>query len=359
MPQLRSEIYQERAYVGASRRADRDINARVQSARLASELHKKRTGRHLRITEGIVRRGELYEEVTANQVDSSLFKAEPKERKPDMERQNDINKLFAQAFPQANLQAQQLLCSLDRQAERFQTISESAEASMANIMPHFDTFESVFETELAITNFDLLASAPDNHDLNVLPPPSDPLVAPLPDNTVFARSIERVSQNDGGFADMLQWQPDDCNRDIIPRDVSNAMDRQPDTLIPEASILTIDRPKLEEQQLGTTYGKGQDRRDSVHTCFASQTSERKRDEEGQSENGLLVNFNKSEIQCYTPSYYSACSSEVTMSGCLMHASEAFGSLQILKTLKELRDLGDRLQGTVSEQLRTLRDNLDA
>ncbi|KAI8671116.1 hypothetical protein NCS57_00585500 [Fusarium keratoplasticum] len=53
---------QERAYIAASRRADRSIEARVQSARNASDIHKKRTGKAFRITEEIVMKEEMYEE---------------------------------------------------------------------------------------------------------------------------------------------------------------------------------------------------------------------------------------------------------------------------------------------------------
>lgn len=51
-----------RAYIAASRRTDRSIEARVESANRASEVHKKRTGRRLRITEDAVAREEMYEE---------------------------------------------------------------------------------------------------------------------------------------------------------------------------------------------------------------------------------------------------------------------------------------------------------
>ncbi len=39
------EENQERAYIAASRRTDRTIEARLPSAKIASDLHKKRTGR--------------------------------------------------------------------------------------------------------------------------------------------------------------------------------------------------------------------------------------------------------------------------------------------------------------------------
>ncbi|KAK3321624.1 hypothetical protein B0H66DRAFT_176642 [Apodospora peruviana] len=53
---------QERAYIAASRRGDRSIEARVASARQASDIHKRRTGKGFRITEQIVQQEEMYEE---------------------------------------------------------------------------------------------------------------------------------------------------------------------------------------------------------------------------------------------------------------------------------------------------------
>lgn len=53
-----------RAYIAASRRTDRGLNARMQSARRASEIHQKRTGRALRVTEAEVLNEALYEEIT-------------------------------------------------------------------------------------------------------------------------------------------------------------------------------------------------------------------------------------------------------------------------------------------------------
>ncbi|QPH01587.1 hypothetical protein C2857_005790 [Epichloe festucae Fl1] len=58
----RRDENQERAYIAASRRTDRSIEARLQSAHKASELHKKRTGKSLHITEQIVFNDETYEE---------------------------------------------------------------------------------------------------------------------------------------------------------------------------------------------------------------------------------------------------------------------------------------------------------
>ncbi|KAF2666565.1 hypothetical protein BT63DRAFT_311553 [Microthyrium microscopicum] len=56
------EENQERAYIAASRRSDRSIEARLESARRASEIHKRRVGRALRVTEEAVLNEEMYEE---------------------------------------------------------------------------------------------------------------------------------------------------------------------------------------------------------------------------------------------------------------------------------------------------------
>ncbi|TKA82117.1 hypothetical protein B0A55_01816 [Friedmanniomyces simplex] len=56
------EENQERAYIAASRRSDRSLEARVESARRASEIHKRQTGRSLRVTEQDVINEEMYEE---------------------------------------------------------------------------------------------------------------------------------------------------------------------------------------------------------------------------------------------------------------------------------------------------------
>ncbi|KAI5806350.1 hypothetical protein EDC01DRAFT_598839, partial [Geopyxis carbonaria] len=56
------EENQERSYIAASRRSDRSLEARVESARRASEIHKRRTGRGLRVTEADVLNEEMYEE---------------------------------------------------------------------------------------------------------------------------------------------------------------------------------------------------------------------------------------------------------------------------------------------------------
>ena len=55
-------ILDPRAYIAASRRSDRSLEARIQSARRASEIHKARTGRSLKVTEQDVLNEEMYDE---------------------------------------------------------------------------------------------------------------------------------------------------------------------------------------------------------------------------------------------------------------------------------------------------------
>ncbi|KAG5926805.1 hypothetical protein E4U42_002942 [Claviceps africana] len=120
------EENQERAYIAASRRADRSIEARVQSARMASEIHRKRTGKGFRITEDIVLQEEMYEEEDEDLPRSyRLLSASMETQSPEMNsrldaylsnkvamsqmlaktndewRQNAVNKLFAASFPNA------------------------------------------------------------------------------------------------------------------------------------------------------------------------------------------------------------------------------------------------------------------
>ncbi|KAJ3490943.1 hypothetical protein NLG97_g5687 [Lecanicillium saksenae] len=126
------EENQERAYIAASRRTDRSLEARVQSARMASEIHKRRTGKSFRISEEIVMKEEMYEEedddlprsyrilgpnlqtnsadmnyrveaYLSNKVAMSAMLARTNEEW----RQNEINQRFAQMFPQhANFDSQ-------------------------------------------------------------------------------------------------------------------------------------------------------------------------------------------------------------------------------------------------------------
>ncbi|CCF42131.1 hypothetical protein CH063_12210 [Colletotrichum higginsianum] len=128
------EENQERAYIAASRRADRSIEARVQSAKMASEIHKKRTGKGFKISEAIVQAEEMYEEEEDDMPRSyRMLAAHLQTGSPEFDyrvnaflanrvamasmvaglrneewAQNPINKMFAEQFPNANKQAQAL-----------------------------------------------------------------------------------------------------------------------------------------------------------------------------------------------------------------------------------------------------------
>lgn len=120
------EENQERAYIAASRRVDRSIEARVQSAKMASEIHKKRTGKGFKISEEIVMKEEMYEEedddlprhyrgLAAHLQTSS---ADMNNRltayitnqvaMASLARQQEINRMFAEQFPNASQISQQL-----------------------------------------------------------------------------------------------------------------------------------------------------------------------------------------------------------------------------------------------------------
>jgi hypothetical protein len=124
------EENQERAYIAASRRADRSLEARVQSAKMASEIHRKRTGRGLKVSEEIVLKEEMYEEMeddipraykylTAHlQTGSSELNrrvndfVSSKTALASQARYNHVNKLFGEAFPHAASYSQQMHSSL-------------------------------------------------------------------------------------------------------------------------------------------------------------------------------------------------------------------------------------------------------
>ncbi|OTA53902.1 hypothetical protein K449DRAFT_439849 [Hypoxylon sp. EC38] len=113
------EENQERAYIAASRRADRSLEARVQSARQASEIHRRRTGRGLKVSEEIVLKEEMYEEeeddlprqykyLTAHlQTNSNDMNHRvnayitTQAAMATMARYNEVNRLFSESFPAA------------------------------------------------------------------------------------------------------------------------------------------------------------------------------------------------------------------------------------------------------------------
>ncbi|AEO68054.1 uncharacterized protein THITE_2117375 [Thermothielavioides terrestris NRRL 8126] len=102
------EENQERAYIAASRRADRDIEHRIRSALKASECRKKRTGRGLKITREAVLGDEQYE---SDDDDSTACRFPiPAASNPSQaatanraDRYAEVDALFAQHFPHVQL----------------------------------------------------------------------------------------------------------------------------------------------------------------------------------------------------------------------------------------------------------------
>jgi len=116
-----SQRHKERAYIAASRRKDRSLEARFQSALQASKIHGSRTGKRLRVSKEVVANEEEYEEeeiqlhshrATFPNIHAAPFhksfnvvtKRGCKKRFPsDAEwRTNLVNKLFATYFPKFN-----------------------------------------------------------------------------------------------------------------------------------------------------------------------------------------------------------------------------------------------------------------
>lgn len=124
------EENQERAYIAASRRADRSLEARVQSAKMASEIHRRRTGRGLKVSEEIVVKEEMYEEEEDDLPRHYKYlTAHLQTNSPDMNskvnayitthaamatmaRYNEVNRLFSESFPSAMTHQQQLSTSM-------------------------------------------------------------------------------------------------------------------------------------------------------------------------------------------------------------------------------------------------------
>lgn len=108
--------------MAASRRNDRSLEARILSAQMASSIHKKRTGKGLRITKEIVLNDEMYEEDDGNLqrfcharkirgaalYDSRIYAtASGQVALKEAWKDNSIDIQFAQAFPNATALARQ------------------------------------------------------------------------------------------------------------------------------------------------------------------------------------------------------------------------------------------------------------
>ncbi|KAK3347897.1 hypothetical protein B0H65DRAFT_507880 [Neurospora tetraspora] len=93
------EANQERAYVAASRRSDRSLEARLQSARLASEIHKKRTGKGFKITTEAVLNDAMYEEEEEPRTARLPYATGNFQNFALEQHYQRVNAQFAEAFP--------------------------------------------------------------------------------------------------------------------------------------------------------------------------------------------------------------------------------------------------------------------
>ncbi|KAK3319845.1 hypothetical protein B0T19DRAFT_273219 [Cercophora scortea] len=147
------EENQERAYIAASRRADRSIEARVQSAKNASEIHKKRTGKGFKISEEIVLKEEMYEEEEEEFPRHFRSMAFMHTNSPEMNsrvsayvsnhmaltsinHQNEVNRMFAEQFPGAAQVSQQLSQSVYSQPPPQNNLNNAAATSRQFSPPH-------------------------------------------------------------------------------------------------------------------------------------------------------------------------------------------------------------------------------
>lgn len=203
------EENQERAYIAASRRADRSIEARVQSARMASEIHKRRTGKAFRISEQIVRNEEMYEEeeddfprsvyilgphmqtqsadlnarveaYLSNRMAMSAFM-----RKANEDWQsNQIHELFAKSFPNANQQAQQLTQSMSDGMYN----QQQATSPQSPVTPSFQQVNYQQESDRRESHDSQHSAVSIEEPSTIMSSPSSPATAPTPktrDNSIF------------------------------------------------------------------------------------------------------------------------------------------------------------------------------
>jgi len=148
--------YRERAYVAASRRTDRNVKARMESALMASEIHRKRTGKPLHITEDIVVGDAPYEEEQESWPRPQTYPVIPKSNmnmgvgvvskeslasavfaKTEEEwRESEINRLFAEAFPNFGKQSQLLVPTLPKEDKPSQERTSRSTEGLDQQQPH-------------------------------------------------------------------------------------------------------------------------------------------------------------------------------------------------------------------------------
>ncbi|OQE30495.1 hypothetical protein PENFLA_c003G05968 [Penicillium flavigenum] len=94
IPRSREEN-QERAFIAASRRKDRSLDARLESANRASMLHKKRTGKAFHITKEIVEKEAMYEEVDERYQEKRILMLQRQNKEIEKQFQDHLMAAFA------------------------------------------------------------------------------------------------------------------------------------------------------------------------------------------------------------------------------------------------------------------------
>jgi hypothetical protein len=101
IPRSREEN-QERAFIAASRRKDRSLDARLESANRASMLHKKRTGKAFHITKDIVEKEAMYEEVDERYQEKRIKMLQAQNMQIEEEFHQHLLKAFAKRASYSN-----------------------------------------------------------------------------------------------------------------------------------------------------------------------------------------------------------------------------------------------------------------
>ncbi|KAJ5852098.1 uncharacterized protein N7529_011483 [Penicillium soppii] len=101
IPRSREEN-QERAFIAASRRKDRSLDARLESANRASMLHKKRTGKGFHITKDIVEKEAMYEEVDERYQEKRIKMLQAQNMQIEEEFHQHLLKAFAKRASYSN-----------------------------------------------------------------------------------------------------------------------------------------------------------------------------------------------------------------------------------------------------------------
>lgn len=217
------EENQERAYIAASRRADRSIEARVKSAQMASEIHKKRTGKGFKISEKIVQAEEMYEEEEDDMPRSyRMLAAHLQTNSPELNYrvnaflanrvamasmvagirnedwlQNPINKMFAEQFPNADRQAQAMSQRISTPSGYTPASGQAAQRPETNaeaspMSPSFGNVDYHHHSQFAASRSSSIAMSPTEVErTNVMSPVMSPHA---PEQISYSRVPEEFGQ---------------------------------------------------------------------------------------------------------------------------------------------------------------------